>query len=169
MRKAITAAALLLLCASASAADQVKSTKSAIAGTGSYGAAGCGLGSMVFGASEGAVQILAATTNNAIFPQTFAITSGTSNCGSTAFALDGTRVFIEGNKEALAKDISRGSGETVLTLSYVAQCKDAGAVATALQQNFAVIFPAADASTPAVRETIIHLLRSDASLGCRLG
>jgi hypothetical protein len=169
MRKAITTAALLLLCAAASAADQVKSTKSAIRGTGAYGAAGCGLGSMAFGAQEGAVQILAATTNGLFGTQTFGITTGTSNCGSGAMALDGTKIFIEGNKEALAKDIARGSGETVLTLSYVAQCKDAGAVATALQQSFAVIFPAADAPTPAVRDTIIHLLRSDASLGCRLG
>ena len=167
MRKAITTAALLLLAASAGAAE--KTTKDAIKGSGTYGTAGCGLGSMVFGAQEVLVQIFAATTNGLFGTQTFGITTGTSNCGSGSFALDGTKIFIEGNKEALAKDIARGSGEAVLTLSYVAQCADASAVATALQQSFAVIFPAADASTPAVRDTIIQVLRSDASLGCRLG
>jgi hypothetical protein len=167
MRKAITTAALLLLAASAGAAE--KSTKEAIRGTGAYGTAGCGLGSMVFGAQEGLVQIFAATTNGLFGTQTFGITTGTSNCGGGAFALDGTKVFIEGNKEALAKDIARGSGEVVLTLSYVAQCQDADAVAAALQQNFAAIFPSADVATPAVQDTIIQVLRSDASLGCNLG
>src|SRR4051812_6327755 len=45
-----------------------------------YGLAGCGLGSVVFGPKPGMVQVAAATTNNYIVPQTFAISSATSNC-----------------------------------------------------------------------------------------
>ena len=58
MRKLLVIASLLIA-ASALAAD----TKTAITGSGVYGTAGCGLGSMAFGAQEGMVQIFAATTN----------------------------------------------------------------------------------------------------------
>ncbi|HYG66757.1 MAG TPA: DUF3015 family protein, partial [Anaeromyxobacteraceae bacterium] len=72
------ALAALLVAGVASAAE----TESAIRGTpGRYGAAGCGLGSMAFGNTPGAVQILASTTNGLFGTQTFGITTGTSNCG----------------------------------------------------------------------------------------
>jgi hypothetical protein len=164
MRKLLVLASLLLA-GSAMAAD----TKSAITGTGTYGTAGCGLGSMAFGAQPGAVQILAATTNGLFGTQTFGITTGTSNCGKSLFAMEGTKVFIEGNKEALAKDAARGSGETIITLSYIAQCKDTAQVGAALQRNYGSLFPAADAPTEQVRDAVIGVLRSDKSLGCNLG
>jgi hypothetical protein len=167
MRKLLVVASLLLL-GTAQAADPVKSTQSALAGTGVYGSAGCGLGSMAFGNQPGFVQVIAATTNGTVGSQTFGITSGTSNCGKSLFALEGTKVFIEGNKEALAKDAARGSGEALITLSYVAQCQDASAVGAALQRNHGELFPSADASTEQVRDNVIHLLQSDKSLGCRL-
>ena len=50
-----------------------------------YGAAGCGLGSMVFGSKPGAEQVVAATTNGTFGSQTFGITFGTS----TAFDISG--------------------------------------------------------------------------------
>src|SRR5512137_902647 len=61
-----------------------------IKGSGGYGAAGCGLGSMAFNKQPGIFQILAATTNSLTGTQTFGITSGTSNCGPSMFAA-GTR------------------------------------------------------------------------------
>jgi hypothetical protein len=154
-----------LLAGSALAAD----TKSAITGSGVYGAAGCGLGSMAFGSSEGFVQVFAATTNGLFGTQTFGITSGTSNCGKSVFAMEGTKVFIEGNKEALAKDAARGSGETLVTLSYIAQCKDTAQVAATLQRNYGSLFPSADASVEQVRDAVIDVLRTEKSLGCNLG
>jgi hypothetical protein len=136
MRKCLALAAVLLATV-ALAADPVKSTESALKGSGSYGAAGCGLGSMAFGAQPGFVQVFAATTNGLFGTQTFGITSGTSNCGKSAMAMDGTKVFIEGNREALAKDAARGSGETLTTLAFVAQCKDTAQVGAALQPDAA--------------------------------
>ena len=47
----------------------------AATGKSTYGLAGCGLGSMVFGDQKGMIQILAATTNNTFGTQTFGITS----------------------------------------------------------------------------------------------
>src|SRR3954469_775685 len=79
-------------------------------GKSTYGLAGCGLGSMVFGDQKGSIQILAATTNSTFGSQTFGITSGTSNCVDSGPGTSGARIFIEGNREALAKDAARGSG-----------------------------------------------------------
>src|SRR5215813_15499169 len=70
-------------------------------GKSTYGTAGCGLGSMVFGDQKGAIQILAGTTNWLFGTQTFGITTGTSNCGEAAVGVAGTKTFIEGNREAL--------------------------------------------------------------------
>ena len=131
--------------------------------------AGLGLGAMAFGSQPGFVQVIAATLNGTLGNQTFGITSGTSNCGKSAFALEGTKIFIEGNREALAKDAARGQGETLITLSYVAGCKDATAVSSAIQQNFAALFPSADAPAAVVRDNVIQLLQSDKALGCQLG
>ena len=49
-----------------------------------YGAAGCGLGAIVFGSKPGMIQVLAATTNATFYSQTFGITTGTSECGGGA-------------------------------------------------------------------------------------
>jgi hypothetical protein len=135
-----------------------------------YGTAGCGLGSIVFGAQSGFVQVFAATTNGTSGNQTFGITSGTSNCGASAMAMEGTKVFIEGNREALAKDAARGSGETIVALRNIASCEaPTEQVGSALQQNFGKLFPSADAATEQVRDNVIQFLQSEKTLGCTLG
>ncbi len=134
-------------------------------GTGAYGAAGCGLGSLVFGAQPGAVQILAATTNGTFGSQTFGITTGTSNCGSGLMAM-GTKNFVEANREVLAKDISRGQGEAIGALTVINACQDSAKVGQALQKNFSAIFPTENASSDEVTQAILQTLHSDASLGC---
>lgn len=165
--KKLLALAALVLSSTAFAAEPVKATQTALAGTGVYGPAGCGLGSMAFGTQPGFVQVLAATTNG-MFGQTFAITSGTSNCGKSLFALEGTKIFIEGNREALAKDAARGQGETIVALRHIAACQaEAAELGRALQQHFPALFPAA--STEQVRDSVIQFLRTEPSLGCQLG
>jgi hypothetical protein len=136
-----------------------------VKGTGVYGAAGCGLGSLVFGNQPGAVQILAATTNGTFGSQTFGITSGTSNCGPGMMAM-GTKNFVEANREVLAKDISRGSGEAIGALAVINSCQDAQKVGAALQANFSAIFPSESATTDQVTEAILNTLHSDQALGC---
>jgi hypothetical protein len=131
-----------------------------------YGAAGCGLGSMVFGSQPGLVQILAATTNGTFASQTFGITTGTSNCGAMGGGQASTKAFIDANREALAKDISRGQGETIANLSVLAGCSDASAVGAELQKNFQSIFPAASISNDQVGDAVISTLKSDAALSC---
>ncbi|HET9596084.1 MAG TPA: DUF3015 family protein [Anaeromyxobacteraceae bacterium] len=138
----------------------------AATGKSTYGTAGCGLGSMVFGDQKGAIQILAATTNTLFGTQTFGITFGTSNCGAAAVSTSATKSFIEGNREVLAKDAARGSGETITTLSNLAGCKDPAAVGAALQKRFAELFPAEKAHTE-VSEAVLGALRGDEALACK--
>lgn len=89
----------------------------------SYGVAGCGLGSIVFGNKPGMIQVVAATLNNTGY-QTFAISSGTSNCGESGKKARAHQ-FIEVNKVALENDLSRGAGEAIIALSEVMGCKNA--------------------------------------------
>ncbi len=162
MRFAI-ALALVLAAATASAAD--KSTQQAIRGTGTYGAAGCGLGSLAFGNTPGGVQILASTTNGLFGTQTFGITTGTSNCGSGMMAM-GTKNFVDANREVLAKDISRGQGEAIGALAVINSCQDSAKVGAALQRNFSAIFPTENATNDEVTQAILKTLHSDPALGC---
>ncbi|HEX7838658.1 MAG TPA: DUF3015 family protein [Kofleriaceae bacterium] len=135
------------------------------AGGGAYGAAGCGLGSLVFGAKPGFMQVFAATTNGSFGSQTFGITFGTSNCGSTSGGI-AAKSFIETNREAFAKDVSRGSGETIDNLAALSGCTDGKAVGRSLQKNFKQIFPSAKATNTEVSSAALEALKADKQLAC---
>jgi hypothetical protein len=130
-----------------------------------YGAAGCGVGALIFGTRPGIVQIFAATTNGLFFNQSFGITTGTLGC-ETAPGAAGAKVFIEGNREAIAKDISRGQGETLTNLASLAGCADSAAMGATLQKNFSSIFPAPTTPSDEVAATIISTLKSEPKLAC---
>jgi hypothetical protein len=138
-----------------------------VKGQGGYGAAGCGLGSMVFNRQPGVYQVLAATTNSTFGSQTFGITTGTSNCGPSMVA-QGTRNFVEANREALAKDMSRGQGETIGALTWMAGCGDSRAVGAALQQRYATIIPSEKASSQEIADKLLETLKADKTLGCQI-
>jgi hypothetical protein len=95
-------------------------------GTGKYGMAGCGLGSMAFGENTKLNQVLAATTNGTFGTQTFGITSGTSNCtsGGVAKIEKETEMFVEVNYDVLQKEISQGKGETLNSFASLMGCTD---------------------------------------------
>lgn len=118
---------------------------------GGYGAAGCGLGSVIIGSTPGFAQVFAATTNGSFNTQTFGITSGTSNCGGGG-AAPTVKAYIEANREQLANDISRGNGETLKNLGTLMGCsKDMGPV---LQKNYQKIFPSTQTSAAQIESTI---------------
>ncbi len=170
MRIRLTVAlALALLGGTALAQSRtVRDTQSAIKGTGRYGVAGCGLGSMAFGDQQGAIQIFASTTNGLFGTQTFGITTGTSNCGPGLLAM-GTKNFVDANREAVAKDISRGEGEAIGALTWMNGCRDSTQVGATLQRNFGRIFPSESASNEDVANAILDVLRTDKDLGCGQG
>jgi len=132
-----------------------------------YGAAGCGLGSMLIGSEPGFMQIFAATTNGTSASQTFGISSGTSNCGAAMKGMPSAKAYIETNREALAKDMARGSGETLTHLSAIAGCKNNLKVAAKLQKQFKTVFPTANVSNKHVTQSVISMLKGDKALMCK--
>ena len=133
-----------------------------------YGTAGCGLGAVLIGDKPGAIQILAATLNGSFGTQTFGITTGTLNCGPAAAdqVTQRTQVFVEANREVLAKDISRGQGETIANLAAIAGCGNADAVGATLQGKFDTIFPSEQTSSTDVTKSLLETLKSEPSLAC---
>ena len=129
-----------------------------------YGPAGCGLGAMVIGTDAGFMQMFAGTTNGTSGNQTFGITSGTLGCEVSGGAAS-AKAFIEANREALAKDISRGAGETIDNLAAIGECSDPAAVGATLQAQFQTIFPSAAASDRTIGENVVKVLELPA-LNC---
>ncbi|MBX7232234.1 MAG: DUF3015 domain-containing protein [Bdellovibrionales bacterium] len=102
-----------------------------------YGMAGCGLGSLVFQDQPGKIQIVAATLNRIVSPQTSAITSGTSGCfeeGSYSAKLN----YIETNMVSLKADAARGQGETLDGLITLMGCQNS--VKGEFKTNYKKIF-----------------------------
>jgi hypothetical protein len=127
-----------------------------------YGNGGCGLGSVLMG-KEGS-QVLAATTNGSSGTQTFGITSGTSNCKPSGDTASNLKIYVEANKVALANDIARGSGDTVMNLAALARCSDVGAFAATMQKNYSRIYPTQAVEAGAVSQQIISTIKADSAL-----
>jgi hypothetical protein len=149
MRKLLFVVAALIMTSSAFAAK--------------YGSAGCGLGSMIFeGDQTWWKQVLAATTNGTGV-QTIGISLGTSNCDSPApLKIGQAEAYIEANKVALANDIARGNGETIVGLSKVYGCANTTEFGRALKSNYTMIFP----NTTAEAKEITHSINTVASTTC---
>jgi hypothetical protein len=131
-----------------------------------YGTAGCGLGSLVFGSKPGIIQIFAATTNAIFGTQTFGITTGTSNCVDTKTSAQSTKAFIEANRETVHKEVARGSGETISSISSLAGCQNPAAVGSTLQKEFTAIFPNEQVSDTQVSEALVNTLAAHPELAC---
>ena len=107
----------------------------------------CGWGSKLFDGQSGiAPQVLAVTTNGTFGNQTFAITSGTSGCTQDGAVKSNwkTALFIDGNKEMLARDMSVGSGETLDSLAHLmgVESQDRAAFNQVAKENLWKIFAA---------------------------
>lgn len=141
MRKILLVAAVMMMASSAFAAK--------------YGSAGCGLGSIIFeGDQTWWKQVLAATTNGTGV-QTIGISLGTSNCDSPApLKVGQAQAYVEANRVALANDIARGNGETIVGLSKVYGCSNSMEFGRALKSNYSSIFTTASASSADITNSI---------------
>ena len=126
-----------------------------------YGSAGCGLGSLIFeGDQTWWKQVLAGTTN-ATGMQSLGITLGTSNCDSPApLKVGQAQAFVEANKVALANDIARGNGETIVGLSKVYGCENSTEFGQALKTNYSTIFSSAKADSQEITQNINSVVAS---------
>ncbi len=130
----------------------------------------CGWGTKLFDGQSGlAPQVLAVTTNGTSGNQTFGITTGTSGCTQDGTVRSNwkTAMFIDGNKDKLARDMSVGSGEALDSLALLlgVQAQDRAAFNQLAKDNMARIFPSDNVSTQQVMVSLREVLASDARLG----
>ncbi len=113
---------------------------SAFAGVNSQ--TGCGLGSMIIKDDSSAVLLaLQATTNGTSMNQTFGITSGTLGCTKTKLVMnERAEEFVASNMDILAKEIARGSGESIDTLAELLSIEDKATFSASLQANYNSIY-----------------------------
>lgn len=154
---------LMIIALSAAALSVITPTMAAAQG---FGDAGCGLGSMLFGNRNDFVQIFAATTNGTFGNQTFAISTGTSNCSGLSSGATAAADFIEQNRASVATDAARGDGPSIESISHLAGCADPNAVGMALQAHYGFIFPNAGVSDTDVSGTILEILTNESELMC---
>jgi hypothetical protein len=108
MKKLVAVSVLLLLVVAAGSAFAAGTAQQNV---------GCGLGTMLFKSSadnSSLLQAFQATTNGTSF-QTFAITTGTSECQQPKSFVSNERLheFVVANMDNLARDIAQGRGETL--------------------------------------------------------
>lgn len=129
---------------------------------------GCGVGSKLFENQRGvAPQVLAMTTNGTFF-QTVGVTLGTSGCSQDGVVKSHwkTAMFIDGNKEKVARDMSTGSGESLESLASLIGVQDQHKAAFfhATKENFAKIFSSDNVTTDQVLASLKQVLASDGTL-----
>jgi hypothetical protein len=127
---------------------------------------GCGLGSMVIQENTKVMQVLAATTNG-IGGQTFAISTGTSNCKAQNLVMTEKAVqyFVEVNRDDLSREMAKGEGEKLQTLASLYGCETDASRAQfskAAQAAFSRILPTA---TTAVDEMVQNLNHETSVVG----
>jgi hypothetical protein len=130
---------------------------------------GCGWGVKLFDGDSGlAPQVLAATTNGTFGNQTFGISSGTSGCTRDGVVKSNwkTAMFIDGNKERLARDMSAGKGETLDSLAHLIGVRDEHRAAfnRVVQENLSRIFPSDKAATEQIVVALKQVLSSERDL-----
>ncbi|MCG3731227.1 DUF3015 domain-containing protein [Vibrio cincinnatiensis] len=130
---------------------------------------GCGLGTMIFDGQQGKVfKVLGATTNGTSGNQTFGITFGTLGCDGTGTINSAQKLalFIDGNLDNLARDIARGEGETLATLSEVWGIQDADKATfnQMVKENFAQVFQSENVTSQEVFTNLNTLVAQDQTL-----
>ncbi len=141
----------------------------AMAAGGQNNIGSCGWGTKVFDGQKGvAPQVLGATTNGTSGNQTFAITSGTSGCTQDGVVTSSwkTAMYIDGNKEKLARDMSTGSGESLDTLAALmgVQASDKPVFFRTLKEGFAQIFSSDSVTSADVMASIKQVMAADSTL-----
>jgi hypothetical protein len=129
----------------------------------------CGWGSKVFDGQSGvAPQVLAVTTNGTSGNQTFGITSGTSGCTQDGAVRSTwkTAMFIDGNRERLARDMSVGGGEALDSLAHLlgVEAADRAEFNRIARDNMQRIFPSDMAGTEQIVSALRQVLMADAKL-----
>ena len=120
---------------------------------------GCGLGHMLLGdkGDTKLMQVLITCTNGTCTNQSIGITLdiGAFGCSPTQkWASNELFEFVSTNMDSLVRDVAAGHGDTITTLASMLNVEDVEAYGAMLQENFALIFPAADVEFAYVADAI---------------
>lgn len=117
---------------------------------------GCGLGSQIIKQDDTAVVLaLQATTNGTSGNQTFGISSGTSGCKKTQFAMnERVEEFVASNMDQLSKEIAIGQGESIDTLAELLNIEDKASFAASLQENYNRIYTSSNVKMADVLDNV---------------
>ncbi|MGM0453482.1 MAG: DUF3015 family protein [Thermodesulfobacteriota bacterium] len=126
---------------------------------------GCGLGGMALGEKTGLIWKLVGTFLNGISGnQTFAMTSGTLDCGQVqSLAMnEQLNTYVSDNMDSLAVDISQGQGESLDALAEIANVPETKrpALYGELQQNFDRIYISSDVTHETVVNEISQIIQT---------
>ena len=137
-----------------------------------YGAAGCGVGSLIFSGNTKGDQIFAATTN-ATFTQTYSITSQTSNCfeeGSGAYLQYRQEEFVAVNYSDLQQQMAVGQGEKLESFALLLGCESPNSFVSMAQKNHADFFAVPVNKATEFVERVKTSIKADsqASRACKL-
>jgi len=109
-----------------------------------WGMAGCSIWNYVIKDKEMGPQIGVWALEHFVFGvQTFAITSGTSNCvkdGASAMKEDEQEVFVTVNLSTLQKEAAQGQGQHLNTLAEIFGCEDKEGFAQMSQSRYEALF-----------------------------
>jgi hypothetical protein len=126
---------------------------------------GCGLGGMAIGDKEGLLwNLLGTFLNGMCGNQTFAMSTGTSDCGQPEklAILDQMNIFVADNMDALAVDIAQGNGDSLDALAEIAKISEPNRPVfySALQNNFNRIYPNTDVTSDTVVTEISKIIET---------
>ncbi len=126
---------------------------------------GCGLGGYAIGEKTGLVWKLVGTFLNGIsFNQTFAMSSGTLDCGEPQSLAKNEqfKTFVADNMDSLAVDIAKGQGESLDALAEIAEVPAAERpeLYSRLQQNFDQIYVRSDVTHETVVNEISRIIQT---------
>lgn len=131
---------------------------------------GCGIGTQIWSSQTAfkdvadgrVVKLLAATTNGVFWNQGFGITFGTLGCKGTGKVTAQVVEFVDGNAEALARDIAVGQGENLEVLAQILNIQEADQARffEVAKANFATIYTA-NATTADVVAGLHAVLSAD--------
>jgi len=127
----------------------------------------CGWGNKLFDGQSGMIPQVLALSTNGTFPNTFSITTGTSGCTQDGVVKSAwkTAMFIDANKDRLARDMSVGNGESLDSLAHLIGVReeDRAAFDRAMQANVSLIFPSGSTTGESV-VALKQVLSSDRDL-----
>jgi len=132
-----------------------------------YGAAGCGVGAIIFEGQSGlGPHVLAATTNGFYGTQTFAMSSGTLGCDVNGTIQSHAALYIDGNMENIAAAMAQGQGNELVTLAATLGIakEDHATFAAVTQKNFSTIFSRDDVTSTEVMASLVDVMKNDKTL-----